>query len=162
MTHSCFPSYDHLLGFPHPREGTKGWTLDTTGCGFPLRWVYTGSQAPERLIPLAGKTGKQFCNQGSEASCLDTDGSRGEGTWVNPQGHPGLLPASYVVTPCYDIKRLDCEAPVHLYHCSGDQCHYSGDGEGPSCGIRKDYQGFHPSRAREVNGVSKGKRVSGI
>ena len=82
VTHICFPSGDHLPGFACLREVTEGWTLDTTGCGFHLRWGYTGSQALERLIPLAGRTGNQF----HDHLWLDTDGSMVRRAWVNPWG----------------------------------------------------------------------------
>ena len=124
VTHSHFPSCVHLLGFPHLREGTGGQTLATTGCGFHLRLGYTGSQALERQILLTAKTGNQFCDQGSGAPfALKLMVLEGRGFWASSWGHHHPLPAFYIVAPSYDIKSLDHEAPIHLYHCCGDQCY---------------------------------------
>ena len=86
--------------------------------------------------------------------CPDTDGSRGgEGARVSTWGHPAPVPApSIMLSSCYNIHCLDCEAPMHLYHCSGDQGHQSGNREGPNWGIRKRLLEFlMPPGASEVN-----------
>ena len=115
VMHSCFTSCDHLPGFPCQREGTEGQTLDTMGCGFPLRRGYTGSQALVRWIPLPGKTGNKFHDQGSGGPfALTLMGLEGRGAG-KPLGHPGPLPAFYIVIPPAMTSRAWInEAPVPL------------------------------------------------
>ena len=119
VTYSHFPSCDHLPGFPRLREGLNAWSWTALAVASIWDVCYTRSQALGRWMPLSGNTGNQICDQGSGPQfALTLTGLEVMGVKAIPWGYPGPLPAVYIFTPWYDIKSLNCEAPIYI--CATD------------------------------------------
>ena len=100
VTHHCSPSCHHQFGHPHQRGGTGCWIPGTMGCGFPMKWGYTQSQALGRLIPPAWGIGNQTYNQGPGIPLkLMLMGLEKKRVKVNSQVCLMLGPAPYVTVP---------------------------------------------------------------